>query len=229
MCLKWCTEVLTMVSGTTIAALLHDCHTWGQSSAAFKISVHPFLTPRTYYNTTTWVYLINVVWFWCDNAKWWSAKMGDFDNTKFMVAECQKLYYSDLPSTKLLLKGGICLDKVEENLPTFHAQLTTTRWMCFSPDPCYGNEHWVCEFYVNLSIISLTNPVMMIWGKQVKFGVEKINEIYGLPDADMGQFQEKTYEPRTWMANTLCPGKEVLWVTTKRDILMNKFTIEDRL
>ncbi|KAF3618586.1 hypothetical protein FXO37_34119 [Capsicum annuum] len=111
--------------------------------------------------------------------------MGDFDNTRFMATEFQNLYYSDLPRMKLLLKKGICLDKVEEKLLRFHARLTTTRWMFFAPDLCYANEDWVCEFYPNLSVASLKNLVMIILGKEVNFEAEWINGIYGLPNADM--------------------------------------------
>lgn len=82
--------------------------------------------------------------------------------------------------------------------------------MGFATDPYYANKHYVHEFYMNLSIFSLTNPVMKFWGKQVKFGAEQINEIYGLPDDSMEQFQAKSCKLGTLMENVLCPGKEVL-------------------
>ncbi|KAF3642805.1 hypothetical protein FXO38_20914 [Capsicum annuum] len=70
---------------------------------------------------------------------------------------------------------------------------------------------------------------MTIREKKVNFGTEWINKVYGLPNADIEQFYEKSCEPEIWMAYILCPGKEVPWATTKRDILMNDFTAEARL
>lgn len=72
--------------------------------------------------------------------------MVDFNNTRFMSGDFQKLYYTDLPRMKLLLKSGSCLDKVEEKLSGFHARLIATGWMYFASEPCYANEHWVYEF-----------------------------------------------------------------------------------
>ena len=53
------------------------------------------------------------------------------------------------------------------------------------------------EFYANLSVVSLANPVMKIRSKQVNFGVEQINAVYGLPNANMEKFRAKGCEPGT--------------------------------
>ncbi|KAF3630217.1 hypothetical protein FXO38_27286 [Capsicum annuum] len=124
------------------------------------------------------------------------------------------------------LKGCVGLDKVEEKFLRFHARLTQIEWLCFSPEPCISNEHWVHEFYANLSIVSFTKPMLMIPVKQVNLGTERINDMYGLPNLDMKQFHTKSYEPGTWMENILCPGKDIPWATTKGDILMNDFTVK---
>lgn len=50
---------------------------------------------------------------------------------------------------------------------------------------------------MNLSIVSLSNLVMKIWDMDVHFGVDQVNEVYVLSNADMVKFQEKGYEPRT--------------------------------
>lgn len=87
--------------------------------------------------------------------------------------------------TKLLLKRGIFLDKVEDKLPGFHAKLTAIGWLYFAPDPYYANGNWVRELYMNLCIVSLKNPGITIQGKQVNFRAEQISEIYELLDAYM--------------------------------------------
>ncbi|KAF3635074.1 hypothetical protein FXO37_26173 [Capsicum annuum] len=146
-----------------------------------------------------------------------------------MTPQCQKLYNTGLYRTKFLPKRSINLDKVEEKLPSFHARLNQTGWMCFALNPCVANEHWVREFYANLSVASFKNPLMTIKGRQVNFETEQINEVYGILDADMKQFHAKACDPGTWMADILCVGKEVPYATTKKDILMNDFTAEARL
>lgn len=102
-----------------------------------------------------------------------------------MATECHNLYYSDLARAKLLPKRGIFLDKVEEKLLGFHSRIIDTGWICFDPDPFFANNQWVCEFYTNLSVVSITNPMMTIWGKDVHLRAEQINEIYRLSDADV--------------------------------------------
>ncbi|KAF3679180.1 hypothetical protein FXO38_02872 [Capsicum annuum] len=101
--------------------------------------------------------------------------------------------------------------------------------MCFLQEPCLSNEQWVSEFHVNLCVVSLTNRVMKIQGKHVHNRDEQINAVYGLPNADMGEFCSKACEPGTWMADILCPGKEIPWATTKRDILTKDFKAKARL
>ncbi|KAF3622603.1 hypothetical protein FXO38_31178 [Capsicum annuum] len=63
---------------------------------------------------------------------------------------------------------------------------------------------------------------------RVNLREERINEVYGLPDAGMEQFHAKIFKLGTWMVNILCPNKEVPWATTKRDILINDFIVEAR-
>lgn len=47
--------------------------------------------------------------------------------------------------------------------------------------------------------------------KIVDFRAEQIDDIYGIPNADMGVFEEKGCEPRSWLAKTLFPIKKVSW------------------
>ncbi|KAF3680502.1 hypothetical protein FXO38_02276 [Capsicum annuum] len=100
-------------------------------------------------------------------------------------------------------------------------------WRCFTLDPCKENEKWVCEFYANLSAISfseLVNMIIQIGGKEVDFGDKKINDIYGLQNTSIGEFKEKGCKPENWLAERLCPGKEVCWVVTNKNISINDFT-----
>lgn len=129
--------------------------------------------------------------------------------------------------TKLLLKRGINLDKVKEKFPSFHARIIETGWDFFDPIPCDANENWVHELYAKLSVPSFANPVITIQGRQVNFGIEQINAVYGLLNANMEQFHIKEYEQGTWMANILCLGKQVPWA--KKYILKSDFTSESRL
>lgn len=145
-----------------------------------------------------------------------------------MAPECHSLYYNDLNRLKLLLERGLSMDKVLENFPEFFNRLATTGWICFILDPCLNNEQWVRKFYKNLSTVSLSNPVMKIQGKDVHFGIERVNKVYMLPDLDKADFQVKGCEPRTWMDCILYPGKEVSQAATKRGISMYDFTIEAR-
>lgn len=39
----------------------------------------------------------------------------------------------------------------------------------------------------------------------------------------------KGYEPRSWMVEKLCPGREVSWAAAKKGISMNDFTAEARI
>lgn len=101
------------------------------------------------------------------------------------------------------------MDKVSKKLPAFHNRLVATEWLCFALDPCKANELWVWEFYANLRIISFSNPVIKIQGKGVNFRVEEINDIYGLPNANMDKFEEKGCKLGSWMEKRLCLIKEV--------------------
>lgn len=56
--------------------------------------------------------------------------------------------------------------------------------------------------------------------------MKQINDIYGLPDVNMDEFEAKGYEPRSWMAEKLCSGKKAPWVATKCNISRNDFTAE---
>lgn len=58
------------------------------------------------------------------------------------------------------------------------------------------------------------------------FGVEHINDLYELPDANMDDYKAKECEPNSWMAKKLCTGKDVSWAVTKRGVSMNDFTVE---
>lgn len=81
--------------------------------------------------------------------------------------------------------------------------------MNIAPEPYKANEIWMHEFYENLNVVSTTNPMMIIRGKQVNFGVGQVNAVYRPPNVDMRQFHARAYEPRSWMDNILYPGKEV--------------------
>lgn len=61
---------------------------------------------------------------------------------------------------------------------------------------------------------------MKIQGRHVHFGVQLVNEVHLLQDADMSYFEVKGHKLGTWMANILIPNKEVSWATTKKEISM---------
>lgn len=63
----------------------------------------------------------------------------------------------------------------------------------------------------------------------MQFEVEQINDIYGLPNVEMVDFEEKICDSGIWMAERLYPGKEVPWAATKRGISINDFTVEARI
>lgn len=62
--------------------------------------------------------------------------------------------------------------------------------------------------------------------KDVHFRAKQINEVHVLPNADMTEFQAKSYMPGTYMASILFSGREVSWVATKREISINEFIVE---
>ncbi|KAF3645625.1 hypothetical protein FXO38_19562 [Capsicum annuum] len=61
------------------------------------------------------------------------------------------------------------------------------------------------------------------------YSLKGVNTVYGLPNANIGQFHTKGCELGSWMASILCPRKIVPWATTKRDIPLNDFKAEARL
>ena len=68
--------------------------------------------------------------------------------------------------------------------------------------------------------------IIRIQGKMVDFGVDQINDIYGLLNANINEFKEKGCEPESWLADRLCLEKEVSSMATKRNISMKDFTVE---
>lgn len=119
--------------------------------------------------------------------------------------------------------------KVPEKLSAFHDRIIAIEWRYFSPNPCRANKKWVQEFYANLSIVFFSDPVIRIHEKEVKFGVEQINDIYDLLNPNMGEFEAKICEPKSWMVEKLCPKKKVSWAPINRNILINDFTVEARV
>lgn len=85
------------------------------------------------------------------------------------------------------------------------------------------------ELYANLSVVKFYNLVMRIRGKKVHFGVEKINDVYGLPNVDMRAYETKDCASGSWLVEHLCPGREVLWATMMNVILMTNFISEARI
>lgn len=81
-------------------------------------------------------------------------------------------------------KWVISLEKVPEKLLAFHESLVADGWRCFAPNTYCANEHWVKEFCTNVSVMSISDPIMRIQGKEVYFRAEQINDVYGLPDID---------------------------------------------
>lgn len=111
--------------------------------------IHIYFYPKAFYNTIARIYLYDLVYFWYKNTnvglscivyRFSDSKMEDFDNIRFMATQCQYLFSKDFHRTKLLLKRGISLEKLEEKIPKFHARLTPTRWMSFTLEPYYANE-----------------------------------------------------------------------------------------
>lgn len=97
--------------------------------------------------------------------------------TRFLIVDCQTVYYKDLARRKVLHEWGISLEKVTEKIPAFYQWLQAMGWSYFAPEPCKANEKWVQEFYTNLKALYLSNPIMMIREKMVNFGSEVINEL----------------------------------------------------
>lgn len=60
----------------------------------------------------------------------------------------------------------------------------------------------------------------------MEFGLEKINDIYELPNTNMEEFEVKVCEPGSCMEKRICLVKEVPWASTKINISMNDFTSE---
>lgn len=103
-----------------------------------------------------------------------------YNTNHFMAQNYETEYYKDLMRKKLLPDRGISLWNVPEKLPDLYGRLKSTGWICFSSKPHRVNEHWVREFYVNLRIVDLSNPVITIRGKEVPLEAEKIIGVYGL-------------------------------------------------
>lgn len=59
------------------------------------------------------------------------------------------------------------------------------------------NGQWVQKIYANHSILSFLDPsnrIIMILGKEVDFGVQQINDIYGLQNTNINEFEAKRCE-----------------------------------
>lgn len=110
-------------------------------------------------------------------------KMTNYDRTRFMSTNCQPILYEDLTRRKLLPRWAISLEKMPKNIPTIYERLVAIGWRCFTQDPCWDNKHWVRGFYVNLSIVKISKPVMRIWGKEIHSRAELINKVFGLLNA----------------------------------------------
>lgn len=67
----------------------------------------------------------------------------------------------------------------------------------------------VREFYSNLSRVCFPDPIVRIWGKEVYFVAEQINDIYGLSDADMILVEVKSSELGSLLVEKLFLGREV--------------------
>lgn len=84
-----------------------------------------------------------------------------------------------------------------EKLLAFYGRLEATRWICIALKPCRETEHGVKEFYANLSMVYLSNPMIIIRGKEVCFRDEWINKVYGLQNIDMRDYKANDYSPRS--------------------------------
>ncbi|KAF3683306.1 hypothetical protein FXO37_01933 [Capsicum annuum] len=69
---------------------------------------------------------------------------------------------------------------------------------------------------------------MRIRGKEFYFGDEQINNIYGLPDANMKPYEDKGCKLGRWLTDKLCPDREVLWSTMKIRISLHDFTVDKK-
>lgn len=70
---------------------------------------------------------------------------------------------------------------------------------------------------------------MTIQGKKVNFRDERVKAEYRLPNANMGQFHVKGWDPGSWMVDILCLGKTVPWAIIKIDIPVNDFKAAGRI
>lgn len=77
--------------------------------------------------------------------------------------------------------------------------------------------------------MSNSNLVMRIWGKEVCFDTEQINNVCGFPNIDMRDCEVKDYASGSWLVEKVCPGREVPWTATKTRIILNEFTVEARI
>jgi len=155
----------------------------------------------------------------------------NYDATRFMSSQCQARYYDDLLTKKLKLEKGITDDKVSERLPDFHGRLVSSGWTCFIPTPCDANEEWVREFYANLRRTHFQNHEITIRENTMIFGVEEINDVYGLPNHPLEPVQERdTCDNGDWLVAKLCPpGHRVTWATKKKGIKYGDFTAEAKM
>lgn len=63
----------------------------------------------------------------------------------------------------------------------------------------------------------------------IHFGVELINDLYGLLDVDIDQFEEKRCELGSLLVEKLCPGRVVPWALTMMGISFHDFTVKERI
>lgn len=62
---------------------------------------------------------------------------------------------------------------------------------------------------------------MMIQENKVHSGAEQVNDVYVISNANMDEFNKKSYNTGTWMSNILCPDREVSRAATKIGISIN--------
>lgn len=73
------------------------------------------------------------------------------------------------------------------------------------------------------------NLVMRIRGKVVHFGVQDTNKLYGLPNADLRQFDAKYCALGSWLSSHLFSRIEVPQETIKTCITLNEIITEARI
>lgn len=127
----------------------------------------------------------------------------------------------------LHIEQDISLEQVLEKLPPFHQILVVTSWMCFALEPCRDNKQWVREFYMNISAIKLSKPIVRIQSKVICVRDEEINDWMSIRE---NLRTRNMLLVAGWLQNYVRGGSgESILSKHKTMIFVNDFTAEARI